>query len=525
MKRILITLIILGIALGLSAEIRSLWVLPWNMQSPQAIDQVIADAVYAHQNEIMLEVRYRSDALYTPNRLNTDFRNPEPRSYVLKDDGFDPLAYAIARANEHEIKVQAWVIVFNATPLDAKLVQKNYIYQHHPEWITYNERTERMRSSAQFGYFIDPGIPEVQDYLLNVFSDIVSGYPELYGLHLDYVRYPDAVWGYHPISKRRFSVEGKGFSWNQWRMQQVTEFVAKCRDRVKSINPQIMLSAAVFADIYDARTSYAQDWYSWLQQGLIDRAYPMAYQMNLGIFERQMQDMSQNCNAKDIVVGIRAWDPQGKSLMDTEHLRYSINDVAERIRVIREYDFAGIALFSYEGLKVGNALQYLGNLAYFEAPELVCEPLLSREAIDYPIPEQNWPAEFNQTPAPQHPSPEQSQIPAPTHPGLGKSQTSALQPLTIDIQSVEASFGVDQDMYVIHLKIPEEGRWLWELHNEKQKRVYHRYRYYSKGDNEDYWDGMLDSDAYILAGRYKLILDSGSQLYQADVNLGKLLHE
>ena len=211
--------------------------------------------------------------------------------------------------------------------------------------------------------------------------------------------------------------------------------------------------------------------------------------------------------------------------MDTEHLRYSINDVAERIRVIREYDFAGIALFSYEGLKVGNALQYLGNLAYFEAPELVCEPLLSREAIDYPIPEQNWPAEFNQTPAPQHPSPEQSQIPAPTHPGLGKSQTSALQPLTIDIQSVEASFGVDQDMYVIHLNIPEEGRWLWELHNEKQKRVYHRYRYYSKGDNEDYWDGMLDSDAYILAGRYKLILDSGSQLYQADVNLGKLLHE
>ena len=179
MKRFLITLIILGLALGLSAEIRSLWVLPWNIQSKQAIDQVIWDAVYAHQNEILLEVRYRSDALYTPNRLNSKYKNPEPRSYVLKNDGFDPLAYAIEQASAQQIRVQAWVIVFNATPLEPKLVQQNYIYQHHPEWITYNERTERMRSSAQFGYFIDPGIPEVQDYLLDVFSDIVSGYPEL----------------------------------------------------------------------------------------------------------------------------------------------------------------------------------------------------------------------------------------------------------------------------------------------------------------------------------------------------------
>lgn len=513
MKRILTTLIILSIALCLSAEIRSLWVLPWNMQSKQAIDTVIADAVYAHQNEILLEVRYRSDALYTPNRLNSRYRNPEPRSYILKNDGFDPLAYAIDQAREHQIKVQAWVIVFNATPLDSKLVQQNYIYRNHPEWITYNAQTQRMRSSAQFGYFIDPGIPQVQDYLLDVFSDIVSGYPELYGLHLDYVRYPDVIWGYHPISLRRFSTEGRGLSWNQWRTQQVTEFVSRCRQRIKSINPNIMLSAAVFADINEARNQYAQDWYSWLQDGLIDRAYPMAYQMNLGIFERQMLHMIRACNAADIVVGIRAWDTQGRNLMDTDDKPYCIDDVAARIKTIREYGFAGIALFSYEGLRVGDALRYLGDLAYFQAPELVSQPLLSRTAIDYPDPTQSPPEEQIQV-STLKPGPPEKQAPAPIPPKA-----------TPEPQIIEANFSTEMGMYVIDLDIPQEGRWLWELRDENQRPVYHRYRYYSKGSNKDYWNGLLESDELILAGQYHMVLDSSMGSYQAAVYLNELRHE
>lgn len=258
-----------------------------------------------------------------------------------------------------------------------------------------------------------------------------------------------------------------------------------------------MLSAAVFANIYEARNQYAQDWYDWLQQGLIDRAYPMAYQMNIDIFTSQLQNMSQHCDPASIVVGIRAWDSQGKSLMNIEDKRYGVNDVAKRIQVIREHGFAGIALFSYEGLKLGNALQYLGDLSYFVAPELDCRPLLSRAAIGYPGLELFRPKERHQAPAPQK--------------------------ATAEAKSVKASFFADKDLYIIHLNIPEEGRWSWELQDEQQKRIYHRYRYYSKGDNEDYWDGLLEGDDRVLAGRYNLILDSGEAVYQADVYLNKLL--
>ena len=588
-------LIILGLMLGLNAEVRSLWVLPWNMQSSEAIDKVIADAVFAQQNEILLEVRYRSDALYTPNRLNSKYANPEPRSYILADDGFDPLAYAIEKARIHQIKVQAWVIVFNATPLLTELVQENYIYRNHPEWITYNQQNERMRSSKQFGYFIDPGIPEVQDYLLDVFSDIVSGYPELYGLHLDYIRYPDATWGYHPISKQRYASEGTWLTWNQWRTQQITEFVGKCRDRIKSINPDIMLSAAVFADIDDARNQYAQDWYSWLQQGLIDRAYPMAYQMNDDIFASQMRQMSQQGDPATIVMGIRAWDAQGKSLLDAYGKQYGINDVVKRIKLIREYGFAGIALFSYEGLRVGNALQYLADVSYFDAPKLASQPLLSDVAINYPSQEliptteqspdsaqkQSPPTEPNQVSAPKPSKPEKS-IPAPTpkpspapakktSPPAKPSKTSAPKPskptkstpkpspdpaqkpsppvepspapipkqnppekpspaptpqsMFQELPSAKASFTTDRRIYTIHLEIPEAGRWLLELQDDNQQALFQIHRYFSQGDNEDFWDGVLEDGTQIKPGKYKLILDNGTDRYQTQVFLQVLRHE
>ncbi|MDZ4122279.1 MAG: family 10 glycosylhydrolase, partial [Candidatus Cloacimonadaceae bacterium] len=184
----------------MNAEVRALWVMPWSLTSRAKIDSVIENAVLSGYNELLLEVRYRSDALYTPNNRSSRYYNPEPRSYILADNGFDPLAYAIKRGHEANLQVQAWVVVFNATPLDRELIQKNYIFKNHPDWITYDNTGQRMRNSDQFGYYIDPAIPEVREHLFEVFCDIVDGYPELDGLHLDYIRYPNVSLGFHPTS-------------------------------------------------------------------------------------------------------------------------------------------------------------------------------------------------------------------------------------------------------------------------------------------------------------------------------------
>lgn len=461
-------MILLSIVVSLTAlpaEIRSLWVLPWNITSPQAIDKVIEDALAANQNELLLEVRYRSDALYTPNRAGNMYFNPEPRSYILKDAHFDPLEYAITAAHAKALKVQAWVVVFNATPTAKDLVAKNHIYNNYPHWITYDKDGRQMRSADQFGYFIDPGIPEVQDYLLDVFSDIVSGYPLLDGVHLDYIRYPSSQWGYHPTSLSRLEAArkaGETLSWNEWRTRQVTEFVEKCYHRIKSIDPNMMLSAAVFSNIFDARTAYAQDWYDWLDRGIIDRIYPMAYHLDYDNFRNQLSNMKQQAQEDKIVIGLRAWDAKGKSLMPLDSPSYNISHLNKRIALVREGSFAGIALFSYDGIMRNNALFSLVNLAY---PAL--EPEI-QVALEEPEP----------------------------------------------IVTADAQVSMLAGSYVLHLELPAKGRWTWEIQNYFGEVLYSRQRSYFVGYNEDYFSGISFTGERIPPGTYVLKLYREEEPYR-----------
>ena len=290
MKHCLIVILIL-FTVALSAaesapfsqpEIRAVWAMPWDIDSPQAIDNLIQTAVDNNQTELLLEVRYRADALYDTSRGEGDYPNPEPRYRMLKDANFDPLGYALEKAHAAKLQVQAWVIVFNATPTSSSLIQQNYIYQNHRDWITYDRLGRRMTSSSQFGYFIDPGIPEVQDYLLNVFGNLCTGYPELDGIHLDYIRYPEPDMGYHPISVERYKEYCRNhadITYNEWRIMQVSGFVGRLYRQTKQINPRMIVSAAVFADIADANVAYAQEWQSWLKNGIID-LFPYTKKLN-----------------------------------------------------------------------------------------------------------------------------------------------------------------------------------------------------------------------------------------------------
>ncbi|MDD3523902.1 MAG: family 10 glycosylhydrolase [Candidatus Cloacimonetes bacterium] len=475
MKRYLLILL-LSTIFSLSAEIRSLWVLPWNITSPSQIDQVIEDAIAANQTELLVEVRYRSDALYRPNRKGDRFFNPEPRSYILKDPSFDPLEYTIYAAKNKNLKVQAWVIVFNATPTAREYVAINHIYNNHPEWITHDKDGRQMRSSEQFGYFIDPGIPEVQEYLLDVFSDIVYGYPELDGLHLDYIRYPSSAWGYHPISVNRYQEsirEGELLSWNQWRTQQVTEFVEKCYQQIKSINPKMLLTAAVFSNINDARTAYAQDWYDWLNKGIIDRIYPMAYHLDYDNFRNQLASMKNEQKDDKLVIGLRAWDAKGKSLMPLDSPSYNISHINKRIALIREGGFAGIALFSYDGIIKKQALTSLTNLA-FPALEQIPEPTVE-ELAEIPL-------------------------------------------------SPDASVSIVAGSYVIQLSVPSEGRWNIEILNLFNDVLHDKQRVFNTGLNELYWSGETKEGTKIPPGTYilKVYREEAPISYYVPLHLGEL---
>ncbi|MGC9361375.1 MAG: glycoside hydrolase family 10 protein [Candidatus Syntrophosphaera sp.] len=440
----------------LGAEVRALWAMPWSIATRGGIDSLITAAVASRQTDILVEVRYRSDALYQTNRLPDDFPNPEPRSYILKSAGFDPLEYALREGHKNNLRVHAWFVAFNATPVDSVLIERNYIYQNHPDWITHDAEGRRQEPGTRPGCFVDPGLPEVREHLLTVVGDILTGYPLLDGLHLDYVRYPGPRWGYHPLAVAAFNTSAAqiGVSWNKWRAEQVTSFVVQARRLADSISPGLVLSAAVLPDPEEARERYAQDWLSWLERGIIDHAYPMAYGADAGDFARVLHSLSQYPLKSRMILGIRAWNDNGDPLENRPRgTGYGVMDVADRIRAAREKGFAGISLFSYDGMKEGDAFAQLANFCFSEM-------LIAR-------------MNFRENP-------------------LGKGVKYAA-----DLDAAPAG-----RRYGLELRLPAKGRWNWEIRDLKDNVLYRRKAFYLKGTNADDWNGVLPDGSQIPAGCY-----------------------
>jgi len=481
-KTLILILAVAMLHLSLSAEIRSLWVLPWSMTSRQQIDRVIQQAVLMQQTELMMEVRYRSDALYIPNREDRTYPNPEPRSYILPADKFDPLDYAIKAAHHMNLKIHAWVVVFNATPTDTMRIRQNYIQVNHPDWITTDVNGKPMRAMDNFGWFIDPGIPAAQDYLQNIVMDIVVNYPELDGLHLDYIRYPHVQWGYHPESVERFEEhrkQDKRHTWNQWRTMQVTAFVEMIYLQVKAVSPTMVVSAAVKANYVDAVTLYAQDWKDWLARGIIDRLYPMTYFKDERIYLQCLNQMSSLRANDRFVIGVRAWQdlpPDGDLLPDEKNTgRYSILDVARKIDLARSYGFGGVALFSYDGLVKGNALAQLAQMSYpgkLDPP--VHQDFYAAGEAEKQLIDPQW---LRRVQAPYSDM-------VITGNGIGVERSA---PAERDTLLPAVHFDPEGSGYRIRINVPFSANWKLDIADQEARLLHSRIRYYLAGGNIDYW--------------------------------------
>src|SRR5690554_751043 len=269
---IVISLALISGSVSLSADIRGLWVMAWDLKTPEQIDRMVEFALANNITQIFAHTRYRGDALYTPNRIFDTYANPEPRSYILNNDHFDPLAYLIDVAARSDIEVHAWVTVFVVTPKTVENLPPQHIYYTRKEWITEDFRGYQMSYDSYEGAYLDPGIPEVHDYLIDIFLDIVNNY-QVAGMQLDYIRYPDSQYGYNPLAIEHYRQSGYDASdFHRWKSDQISRFVRRFYAEIKYQNPGLLVSAAVISNLERAQRKYYQDWTDWLDEGIIDYA-------------------------------------------------------------------------------------------------------------------------------------------------------------------------------------------------------------------------------------------------------------
>jgi uncharacterized lipoprotein YddW (UPF0748 family) len=338
-------------------QYRALWVDAFHdgMKSRTQIEKLVADAHRANLNALIVQVRKRGDAYFNVA--------DEPRATdIVGPKEFDPLAYVIqlAHAMKPRIEVHAWLNTFFVG-------NTSTIYrQHGSQW------GNRDVNGTKSGFF-DPGVPEVLAYTHKVFMDVAVNY-DVDGLHMDYVRYPGAEWGYSPEAVALFMSETKATStpspedekWKAWRRSRVTNFVRDLHADLKRVKPNVKLSGALIsfgggpasASLADwagtsAYSSVLQDWRAWMINGYLDFGVPMNYDSDWSSLEQywfgRWLDFEKNSGfGNRILTGVGAFMNYPEDTL--AQIRRALAPSAAGHRLL------GIAIYSYGSTSVyGNA--------------------------------------------------------------------------------------------------------------------------------------------------------------------------
>jgi uncharacterized lipoprotein YddW (UPF0748 family) len=275
--------------------------------------------------------------------------------------GWNPLAVAVKLAHERGMELHAWVWTFaagNQRHNQVINVNPNYpgpVLAAHPDWANYDNKGNTI-PPGQTKPFFDPANPQLRQYLLKLFEEIVTNY-QVDGLQLDYIRYPfqdpgaGRTYGYGKAARTQFQqltgVDPLTISptqadlWRKWtdfRTQQVDSFVADVSQMLRKKRSNLILSVAVFPLPEPERIQKLQQhWEVWARKGDIDLIVPMTYAQDTARFQRLAQPWiaSTQLGSTLLVPGIR--------LLALPNL-----GAFDQLQLIRDLPASGYALFAAE---------------------------------------------------------------------------------------------------------------------------------------------------------------------------------
>lgn len=210
---------------------------------------------------------------------------------------FDYLGYYIEKAHDIGLKVHASLNTFVAG--------HNYfdigpIYEKNKsEWASVVYPPDEQVSfipitqeKQKYSAMVNPVNEEYQEYILNIFKEVVEKYKDLDGIILDRVRYDGFTADFSDLSRSKFEEylgtelgsfpddiykwqkdtngnlyphRGKYFlQWTEWRATVIRDFMKKAREIVKSTNPSISFgtyTGAWYPTYFEVGVNFASKYY------------------------------------------------------------------------------------------------------------------------------------------------------------------------------------------------------------------------------------------------------------------------
>ena len=347
-------------------ELRGVWVasvinIDWPSKKGLDIEaqkreyiSVLEDVKRWNMNAVFVQVKPTGDAFY-PSKYS-------PWSEYLTgsqgtNPGYDPLKFMIDEAHKRGIEFHAWFNPYRLTmkgkSTKTESLAKENIGRKKPEW------------TAVYGgqLYLNPGIPEVNDYVIDSIVEVVRNY-DIDGVHMDDYFYPYKVKGQeYPDSVQFQRYGGKFSNVGDWRRNNINKLVEKLHNEIKKQNKDISFGISPFGVWRNASTDPSRgsetkagvqnydDLYAdillWMNKGWIDYVAPQIY-------------WNQGHKAAEYNTLVKWWSKyagQTKTNLYIGQAAYKVNDWQNAKELINQVNFnrnypevKGSIFFSYKSL-------------------------------------------------------------------------------------------------------------------------------------------------------------------------------
>ena len=246
-------------------------------------DKILDDAEAMGMNAVVLQVRPSADAFYKSDYFPWSVYLTGERGKA-PSDSFDPLQYWVEEAHKRGMELHAWINPYRITKNTEEdtITSVSGLLNGHPA-----KTHENWAVSYNGDLYFDPGIPAVQQYIVDAAVEIVEKY-DVDGIHLDDYFYPGTDFNdektYQKYAKANVSLA-------DWRRSNVDTLIRMLDEALHKADPDIRFGVSPFGIWANQATmaegsdtngaeSYTQhyaDTRKWVKLGWLDYVAPQIY--------------------------------------------------------------------------------------------------------------------------------------------------------------------------------------------------------------------------------------------------------